>query len=134
MFLLPGLVIGSYVSGMDFKQEEKLEMIRYVFNRAHPEDGGWGMWATCVIFAPSLALMLKPDISKDTPRYLVRRSIMRRCVYWECRQSIPSWSKLGVPFTNLVRQVGKQAWNFSQSSSKVEPLAVPHGVNFGFRS
>jgi lanosterol synthase len=43
MFLLPGLVIGSYVSGMDFKKEEKLEMIRYLFNRAHLEDGGWGM-------------------------------------------------------------------------------------------
>lgn len=43
MFLLPGLVIGSYVSGMGFKQEERLEMIRYIMNRAHPEDGGWGM-------------------------------------------------------------------------------------------
>jgi lanosterol synthase len=43
MFLLPGLVIGSYVSGMGFKEEEKLEMIRYLFNRAHPHDGGWGM-------------------------------------------------------------------------------------------
>ncbi|KAF7973658.1 hypothetical protein HWV62_13902 [Athelia sp. TMB] len=43
MFLLPGLVIGSYVTGMPFKHEEKLEMIRYLFNRAHPEDGGWGI-------------------------------------------------------------------------------------------
>lgn len=43
MFLLPGLVIGSYISGMTFKEEERLEMIRYLFNRAHPEDGGWGM-------------------------------------------------------------------------------------------
>jgi len=43
MFLLPGLVIGSYVSGMGFKEEERLEMIRYLMNRAHPEDGGWGM-------------------------------------------------------------------------------------------
>lgn len=43
MFLMPGLVIGSYVSGMGFKQEEKLEMIRYLFNRANPHDGGWGM-------------------------------------------------------------------------------------------
>jgi len=47
MFLLPGLVIGSYVSGMTFKEEERLEMIRYLFNRAHPEDGGWGM---CVCY------------------------------------------------------------------------------------
>jgi lanosterol synthase len=43
MFLIPGLVIGSYVTGMTFKEEERLEMIRYLFNRAHPEDGGWGM-------------------------------------------------------------------------------------------
>lgn len=44
MFLLPGLVIGSYVTGMTFEEEERLEMIRYLFNRAHPEDGGWGMY------------------------------------------------------------------------------------------
>ncbi|KAJ7623474.1 terpenoid cyclases/protein prenyltransferase alpha-alpha toroid [Roridomyces roridus] len=43
MFLLPGLVIGSYVSGMDFKLEERQEMIRYLMNRANPEDGGWGI-------------------------------------------------------------------------------------------
>jgi lanosterol synthase len=43
MFLLPGLVIGSYVSGMGFKVEERQEMVRYLMNRAHPEDGGWGM-------------------------------------------------------------------------------------------
>lgn len=44
MFLLPGLVIGSYVVGMEFTLEERLEMIRYLLNRAHPEDGGWGMY------------------------------------------------------------------------------------------
>lgn len=44
MFLLPGFVIGSYVSNMPFRDEERLEMIRYIFNRAHPEDGGWGMY------------------------------------------------------------------------------------------
>lgn len=43
MFLLPGLVIGSYVAGMPFQAEEKHEMIRYLINRAHPEDGGWGL-------------------------------------------------------------------------------------------
>ena len=43
MFLMPGLAIGSYVTGMDFKREERLEMIRYLLNRAHPEDGGCGL-------------------------------------------------------------------------------------------
>ena len=42
MFLMPGLVIGSYVSHMGFKNEERLEMIRYLFNHAN-EDGGWGL-------------------------------------------------------------------------------------------
>jgi lanosterol synthase len=44
MFLLPGLVIGSYVTRMSFRDEERLEMIRYLFNRAHPDDGGWGLY------------------------------------------------------------------------------------------
>ena len=52
MFLLPGLVIGSYVTGMPFKDEEKREMIRYLMNRADPEDGGWGMYAA-VLRIPS---------------------------------------------------------------------------------
>lgn len=44
MFLIGGLVIGSYVSGMPFKEEERLELIRYLMNRAHPDDGGWGLY------------------------------------------------------------------------------------------
>ena len=51
MFLLPGFVIGSYVTNMSFTLQERLEMIRYLMNRAHPEDGGWGMW---VIFTITL--------------------------------------------------------------------------------
>lgn len=43
MFLMPGLVIGSYVTGMPFKLEERKEMIRYLLNTANSEDGGWGM-------------------------------------------------------------------------------------------
>ncbi|KAF7309636.1 Terpene cyclase/mutase family member [Mycena indigotica] len=43
MFLLPGLVIGSYISGMEFTIQERLEMIRYLMNRAHAVDGGWGI-------------------------------------------------------------------------------------------
>ena len=41
-FLLPGLVIGTYVTQLDFAYEQKAEIIRYLFNRANP-DGGWGM-------------------------------------------------------------------------------------------
>jgi lanosterol synthase len=53
MFLLPGLVIGSYVSGMPFLEEERLEMIRYLFNHVHPDDGGWGLY----VFSPNSTLV-----------------------------------------------------------------------------
>ncbi|KAJ7091189.1 terpenoid cyclases/protein prenyltransferase alpha-alpha toroid [Mycena epipterygia] len=43
MFLLPGVVIGSYISGQAFQNEERMEMIRYLLNTAHPNDGGWGI-------------------------------------------------------------------------------------------
>jgi lanosterol synthase len=42
MFLLPGMVIGSYVAGMGFTDEQRLEMVRYLFNHVN-SDGGWGM-------------------------------------------------------------------------------------------
>jgi len=42
MFLIPGLTIGSYITGIPFTDEERREMIRYLMNHAN-EDGGWGM-------------------------------------------------------------------------------------------
>jgi len=43
MILIPGFVIGSYITKMNFKEVERLEMIRYIMNRAHLADGGWGL-------------------------------------------------------------------------------------------
>ena len=45
MFLTPGLVIGSYITGIPFTDEERVEMIRYLMNHAN-EDGGWGMYVS----------------------------------------------------------------------------------------
>ena len=45
MFLIPGLTIGSYITGVPFTDEERLEMIRYLMNHAN-EDGGWGMYVS----------------------------------------------------------------------------------------
>jgi len=56
MFLLPGLVIGSYVSGMSFNEAKRLEMVRYLINRAHPEDGGWGMYVSSHVDAFKIRL------------------------------------------------------------------------------
>lgn len=45
MFLLPGLVISNYISKIKLLEEQRIEIIRYLFNRAHSDDGGWGMYA-----------------------------------------------------------------------------------------
>jgi lanosterol synthase len=42
MFLLPGLVITTYITGAELKPEQKLEIKRYLRNRANA-DGGWGL-------------------------------------------------------------------------------------------
>ena len=52
MFLIPGLTIGSYITGVPFTDEERREMIRYLMNHAN-EDGGWGM---CVSYRLSACL------------------------------------------------------------------------------
>lgn len=59
MFLIPGLVITMYITESEWNCGQKQELIRYLCNRAHPVDGGWGMH---VIY-----LMLIVDTSKVYP-------------------------------------------------------------------
>jgi hypothetical protein len=82
MFLLPGLVIGSYAARMSFLDEERLEMIRYLFNRAHPDDGGWGLYVYSSIVDSSHGLMCL-DTSRDPRQPWVPRSIMLLFACWE---------------------------------------------------
>lgn len=42
MFLLPGLIIGMYVTKTVIPEEWKTEIIRYLANRVN-KDGGWGL-------------------------------------------------------------------------------------------
>ena len=86
MFLLPGLVIGSYVTGMSFLDEERLEMIRYVFNHAHLDDGGWGLYV--LSFKSTLNHKLTHlDTLKGTRRQWVLRSIMSLFAFWESQRN-----------------------------------------------
>ncbi|KAK3838546.1 MAG: terpene synthase [Linnemannia elongata] len=43
MFLLPGLVITYYITGEKMPNGWAQEIIQYLFNRAHKDDGGWGL-------------------------------------------------------------------------------------------
>ncbi|KAG7085558.1 hypothetical protein E1B28_003115 [Marasmius oreades] len=102
MFLIPGLVIGSYVSGMSFKDEQRREMIRYVMNRAHPEDGGWGIHVEghSTVFGTALnytALRLL-GVSADHPTCTNARGILYK-LGGAC--AIPSWGKFWLSLLNV---------------------------------
>ncbi|EPE09142.1 lanosterol synthase [Ophiostoma piceae UAMH 11346] len=43
MFLLPGIVIAWYVTKTPISEAYATEIKNYLFARAHPEDGGWGL-------------------------------------------------------------------------------------------
>ncbi|KAF9937394.1 Lanosterol synthase (Oxidosqualene--lanosterol cyclase) [Modicella reniformis] len=43
MFLIPGLVIAYYVTGVKLPEGWSQEIIQYLFNKADEEDGGWGL-------------------------------------------------------------------------------------------
>lgn len=43
MFLIPGLVIAMHVTGSEYPAGYTRELVRYLMNRAHTVDGGWGL-------------------------------------------------------------------------------------------
>ncbi|KAJ7035653.1 terpenoid cyclases/protein prenyltransferase alpha-alpha toroid [Mycena alexandri] len=102
MFLLPGLVIGSYVSGMDFKPEETQEMIRYLMNRANPEDGGWGIHVEghSTVFGTGLnytALRLL-GMAADHPVCTKARGTLHKL---GGATAIPAWGKFWLSLLNV---------------------------------
>ncbi|PPQ66646.1 hypothetical protein CVT26_009400 [Gymnopilus dilepis] len=101
MFLLPGLVIGSYVTGMTFTREERLEMIRYLMNRAHPDDGGWGIHVEghSTVFGTGLnytALRIL-GVDRDHPVCVRARATLHKL--GGCT-SIPAWGKFWLSLLN----------------------------------
>lgn len=107
MFLLPGLVIGSYVSGMSFKEEERLEMIRYLLNHVNPEDGGWGIHIEghSTVFGTALnytALRIL-DVQADHPAAVRARETLHKL---GGATGAPAWGKFWLAVLNVYDWAG----------------------------
>ncbi|KAH9840136.1 terpene synthase [Rhodofomes roseus] len=102
MFLLPGLVIGSYVSGMTFTQEERLEIIRYLINLAHPKDGGWGLHiegqSTAFGTALNYCVMRILGVSPEHPTLVKARATLHKL---GGATGVPSWGKFWLSVLNV---------------------------------
>ncbi|KAF8998542.1 terpenoid cyclases/protein prenyltransferase alpha-alpha toroid [Cyathus striatus] len=97
-----GPLIGSYISGMGFKDEERLEMIRYIMNRAHPQDGGWGIHIEghSTVFGTALnyvALRIL-GMEADHPVCIKSRATLHKL---GGATAIPAWGKFWLSLLNV---------------------------------
>ncbi|KAI8996475.1 lanosterol synthase [Trametes punicea] len=101
MFLIPGLVIGSYVTGMPFQLEERLEIIRYLFNHAN-EDGGWGIHIEghSTVFGTALnyCAMRILGVKADHPVAVKARACLHKL---GGATGVPSWGKFWLSILNV---------------------------------
>jgi len=116
MFLLPGLVITWYVTETPIPEDHAIEMKRYLFNRQHPEDGGWGLHieGDSSVFGISLnytALRIL-GVDAEDPRMVKARDTL-----WKMGGALraPHWAKfwlsvLGVFEWDIVNPVPPELW------------------------
>lgn len=93
MFLLPALVITSYITGTSFPKEKRLLMSRYMLNHQN-EDGGWGMHieGESMMFTTSLqycALRILGHSAKEETISKARKWIKTN----GGATGVPSWGK-----------------------------------------
>ncbi|RCH94543.1 Lanosterol synthase (Oxidosqualene--lanosterol cyclase), partial [Rhizopus stolonifer] len=121
MFLIPGLLIAHYVTNTPIPEPMRLELIRYLLNRAHHEDGGWGIHIEGVstVFGTALnyvALRIL-GLGPDHPALVKARNHLHS-LGGAC--GIPAWGKfwlatLGVYDWKGVNPIPPELWTLPQS-------------------
>ncbi|KAG8851509.1 Lanosterol synthase (Oxidosqualene--lanosterol cyclase) [Tulasnella sp. 330] len=108
-FLTPGLVIGSYVTGMDFALQEKLEMIRYLMNTVN-EDGGWGIHVEghSTVFGTALNYVVLRLLGMDADHPTCVKA--RGCLHaLGGAVAAPSWGKFWLAVLNVYEWDGQNS-------------------------
>ncbi|KAI5114946.1 hypothetical protein M0805_009410, partial [Coniferiporia weirii] len=110
MFLTPGLVIGSYVTGMEIKREERLELTRYLFRKANKEDGGWGLHTEghSTVFGTALnyTALRVLGVRADHPVMVKARGTLHKLGGAVCA---PQWGKFWLSILNVYEWDGNNS-------------------------
>ncbi|KAF8597566.1 terpene synthase [Ceratobasidium sp. AG-I] len=102
MFLLPILIIGSYVANMGFKEAERLEMLRYILNHASSVDGGWGFHIEGHTTVLGTALnYVAARILGCKPNHPILRRARETLRTFGGTTSIPTWGKSWLSMLNV---------------------------------
>ncbi|KAI4123899.1 MAG: hypothetical protein LQ347_005959, partial [Umbilicaria vellea] len=116
MFLLPGLIITWYVTETPIPAAFATEIIRYLFARQHPEDGGWGLHieAESSVFGTAMnyVVMRILGVSEEDQRMVKARGTLHQL---GGAVNGPHWAKfwlsvLGVMEWDTVNPVPPELW------------------------
>ncbi|OZJ06194.1 hypothetical protein BZG36_00978 [Bifiguratus adelaidae] len=105
MFMVPGLIISHYITGTPVPDHERLEIIRYLLNRAHPDDGGWGLHieghSTVFITALTYVALRILGLGADHPALIKARGTLHKMggatgapawgKFWLCAMGLYEW-------------------------------------------
>ncbi|KAG7093758.1 hypothetical protein E1B28_007407 [Marasmius oreades] len=124
MFMLPSIVIGSYICGMEFREEERLEIARYLINVASTDEGGWGLHVVgqSTAFGTGLnyvSLRLL-GVPADHPTCVKAREFLHSI---GGAVAIPTWGKFWLALLNVYDWAGV-------NSPLPELLILPHRLPF----
>ena len=102
MFLLPGLVIGMYVTETPIPEPWRIEIARYLWHRRHPEDGGWGIHIEghSTVFGTALNYVVLRLVGVPAEHPMM---VQARDTLWKLggAAGIPSWGKLWLAVLNV---------------------------------
>uniref|UniRef100_A0A060T1G0 Terpene cyclase/mutase family member n=1 Tax=Blastobotrys adeninivorans TaxID=409370 RepID=A0A060T1G0_BLAAD len=102
MFMMIGYVTAKYFCGVPFSEEERIEMIRYLINRAHPVDGGWGLHtadkSTAFGTTINYVILRILGMSRDHPAVVKARKTLHRL---GGAIGNPHWGKAYLALLNL---------------------------------
>jgi lanosterol synthase len=116
MFLLPGLVITWYVTETPIPADHAIEMKNYIFARAHPEDGGWGLHieGESSVFGTAMNYTALRLLGVDAEDHRMRKA---RAILWKLGGALnaPHWAKfwltvLGVLDWDVVNPTPPELW------------------------
>ncbi|KAM7193113.1 lanosterol synthase [Rhypophila sp. PSN 637] len=116
MFLLPGVVIAWYVTKTPIPWYKATEIKNYLFARAHPEDGGWGLHiegeSSVLGTALNYTVLRLVGVDADHPKMIKARATLHKL---GGVTHAPHWTKfwlsvLGVLNWDIVNPVPPELW------------------------
>lgn len=107
MFLTIGYVAVHYISGTTIPEHERIEIIRYIVNTAHPVDGGWGLHSvdksTAFGTVVNYVILRLLGLPKDHPVCLKARALLMKL---GGAIGAPHWGKIWLSVLNLYKWEG----------------------------